>query len=452
MGLGNLLFDLLFFAVRGTIIFIIAKLLIWHWKWHFKEVAYILFAALIIALGSITPQFGVHIFIAQGFVTTSIGLLLFFYFFVIAFRPVKQSIALAIEVLFAQFMAMFFLPYLLLLFFPSLAYLSEPWRALFRLSMYIPAAAIAFVCEKISVITHETYRKKESRFLVLDLIAAGVVIASFLYNQINEHSKLINITVAVVVCTYLIIYIMTRMIKASREQHRKEEEQRNLQNYIDEMEQQQIGIRKFRHDYQNILLSLDNYIEAGDLEGLQKYYSETIKGATEIIYRDDFALTNINKIKVREIKSILTSKIMMAQNLGINVKTTFEANEELTDFSVDSVALVRMLGILLDNAIEAIEELILSGEGGDLYVGIFKWKGGVTFIIENTCSSACPPLGKIWEMGYSTKSEGRGLGLANLSELVSAYPNITLGTVVKDGKFRQELLIEEVDQKRNYIF
>lgn len=51
-----------------------------------------------------------------------------------------------------------------------------------------------------------------------------------------------------------------------------------------------------------------------------------------------------------------------------------------SDLSVDPVILIRILGILLDNAIEELESL----KEGKLLVGIFITNGDLMFIIQNT--------------------------------------------------------------------
>ena len=243
------------------------------------------------------------------------------------------------------------------------------------------------------------------------------------------------------VFVYILLFaslIHTRFLNLKYEQQRKEAEHQALTHYMDELERQQIAMRKFKHDYQNILLSMREFIQSKDLAGLEAYYSSKIEPASKVITEGTFALDGLDKIKVPEIKSILAAKLMLAQNIGIDIHTTFEANENIDHISIDSVALVRMLGILLDNAVEALTEL---GKGM-LFVACLKWEPGVTFIVRNTCRLDLPPLHQQWEPGFSTKGGNRGLGLANLSELINAYPNVSLKTSIKEGVFSQELLIE----------
>ena len=247
----------------------------------------------------------------------------------------------------------------------------------------------------------------------------------------NFSLDIFSIVVFTVFCLYVVL------TNSRRERLRVEDERRTLIYYTGELERQQTAMRKFKHDYQNILLSLDSYIDAGDLDGLKQYYSSTVKAASGVITNGNFALEGLRRIKPQEIKSILATKLMMAQNMDIN--TIFEADQDIEYIPLDSTALVRKLGIILDNAIEALTEL----GSGELRVGCFKGESGVTFIVQNNCNLCMPPLHTLMQPGFSTKGKGRGLGLPNLTELVNSYPNVMLKTKVDDGSFTQRLSIDE---------
>ena len=242
--------------------------------------------------------------------------------------------------------------------------------------------------------------------------------------------------------TFTIVYVVlggalfhTRQINKKHEQQRKEDERQSLMRYMDELEQQQNAMRKFKHDYQNILLSLYSFIEEGDMAGLRQYYSTMAQSMSDIITKDEFVLESLSKIKVQEIKSIFAVKLMVAQNIGIT--TAFEASEEIDHIPIDTIAVVRMLGIILDNAIEELAEM----STGKLSTACFKSEDALTFVVENTCRPDTPKLHTLKQPGFSTKGEKRGMGLNNLAELAALYPNVTLSTSVEAGTFTQMITI-----------
>ena len=231
------------------------------------------------------------------------------------------------------------------------------------------------------------------------------------------------------------LYTYVSLMKARHRRLQRENEQKSLQFYTDELERQQIAVQKFKHDYQNILLSMQAFIEESDWEGLEHYFSTKIEATSKTIAKDCFALQDLHKIKVREIKGILAAKLVLAQNMGLAV--SFEADGDVENIPLDSVALVRMLGIILDNAIDALAEL----GHGKLLVGCFKEDENLLIIIQNTCRSDILAPHQLERQGFSTKGEGRGFGLSNLFEIAKSFPNVLLETRIVENNFIQKLTI-----------
>jgi len=223
-------------------------------------------------------------------------------------------------------------------------------------------------------------------------------------------------------------------IKVKITMRQKEAEQAILQDYMHYTENHPTAMRKLVHDYQNILLPVYGFVQTEDWAGLKEYMPK-IKEASAIIAKGEFALEGLCKINVREVRVLLAAKLTQAQNLGIS--TAFEAHEEIDHINADSVALIRMLGIVLDNAIEELDAL----GTGELLVACYKVGDGVTFVVQNTCRAGIPPLHELERPGFSHKGRGRGLGLSNLAELVAGCDNIALQTDIEGGNFTQKLCI-----------
>ena len=228
-------------------------------------------------------------------------------------------------------------------------------------------------------------------------------------------------------------FICVKMLEEKHQTHRDEFE--FFQYYMDEIEKQYADMRKFKHDYQNILLSLSEYINDEDLSGLKDYFHNKVEVASNKMMTHDFMLENLSKIKVKEVKSILVSKLAMGLEKGVIIN--FEAKEDVNIIPMDTVVLVRMLGIILDNALEELTEL----REGKLLVGVWNEANGVTFVIQNTCRRDIPKLHKLEEPGFSTKGERRGIGLNNLMELVEKEPNVLLHTSIANDQFVQKISI-----------
>jgi len=229
--------------------------------------------------------------------------------------------------------------------------------------------------------------------------------------------------------------IVRKYLHDQKKAQQNSAEREQLLHRIDELMHQYTAMRKFKHDQCNIFSSMDIFAADENWSGMKQYYNDKIKPAFAVITKGDFALESLTKINVQEVKSIITIKLSMAQNLGIN--TTFEADAVIDDIPIDSIALVRMLGIILDNAIEELSTL----KTGTLLVACFKNNGSTNFIVQNTCGPNTPSLRTLRQPGFSTKGKGRGLGLDTLFELTDSFPNLTVLTSIKDGIFTQKLMI-----------
>ena len=127
-----------------------------------------------------------------------------------------------------------------------------------------------------------------------------------------------------------------------------------------------------------------------------------------------------------------------AQELGIDV--FIDIMEDIKRIDMDIVDLCRIVGILIDNAIEAA----LISTNRSLKVALVNKNSSTIIAIINSCPDNTPPIYKLFQKGFSTKGQNRGLGLSNLKELISHYNNISLDTIIENGEFIQNLEIEHL--------
>ena len=128
----------------------------------------------------------------------------------------------------------------------------------------------------------------------------------------------------------------------------------DLQEYTRNLEVMCNNLRLFKHDCINILTSMSGYIENGDMEELKTYFEGKILPTRNLIAQGDYKLNQLSNIGILEIKSLLSAKMIYAHETGIDV--TIDIPDFAAEFSMDTVDLARILGIFLDNAIEAALE------------------------------------------------------------------------------------------------
>ena len=219
----------------------------------------------------------------------------------------------------------------------------------------------------------------------------------------------------------------------------KQKAMQDLQDYTRNLEAMYNGLRSFKHDYVNILLSLSGYIEEGDLDRLKDFFESKIFPTKNLITGGDYKLNQLSNIGVLEIKSLLSAKMIYAHESGIDI--TIDIPDKVESFLIDTVDLARILGIFLDNAMEAT----LETEQPQIGLNILQNKTSVSIIISNRFPDNGVMLHKLKQKGFSTKNGHQGIGLWNAQKIISSYDNVLLETTMKRDYFTQH--IELTDRK-----
>lgn len=263
------------------------------------------------------------------------------------------------------------------------------------------------------------------------------LLASPAETQFDTLIKMFVITlVFVVTLGGISIYIFSNNQKLAFATREKVIEQRAMQLYIDEISKQNEEINQFRHDYLNILSSLESYLEEGDLQALTVYYQQTIQPTRTLFLENASKLSALQKIDHPAIRGIFMTKLLLAQEKGISVHLEM-TGKIIFPKHVFDLNLIRILGILLDNAIEEVDAL---GKG-ELAVAFFQEKDALLILIQNTVRNPVEPLYQLKKQGFSTKGKGRGYGLSTVDELMSQTSTLLLETTISQHLFVQKLTL-----------
>lgn len=285
-------------------------------------------------------------------------------------------------------------------------------------------------------------RKYSMFLLLLTLLTITFFYINILISNIEGYSKEIIQLNSYIFLIYIIFFVsilglfLSAIVKEVKVQA-KQEEYRQLRNYSENLEEVYEELQQFRHDYINILASISEYIRVGDIDQLREYFNEKVLPASQHIRLNKYKLAALKNIKVKEVKGTLVSKLVRAQDAGIDI--SIEAVDPIEQIDMDSISLCRCLGIILDNAIEETQHK----ENSKIAIAFVKREKSILILVVNTISGKIPKLYKLFEKGFSTKGEKRGLGLSNLKELTSIYDNVTLETKIEGRQFFQVIEIFE---------
>lgn len=242
----------------------------------------------------------------------------------------------------------------------------------------------------------------------------------------------------ILVCDFLIILNCSSIIvniRSKKDLKREEERIENLEIRNQNLKENFDDIRAFRHDFSNIIQSMGGYIKTNDMAGLNNMYEsiieevEQIKGAQQL---------NYEIVNNPAVYNLLNSKYKVASDLEI--KMDINVLNNISMLNIKDLELCRILGILLDNAIEA------SKGADEKFVSLtFKYdpvNNRDLVIVKNTYSNKDVDINKIYDNGYTTKkqSKNHGLGLWEVMKIVKRYKNLQIYTA-KNKCFMQQLEI-----------
>lgn len=200
------------------------------------------------------------------------------------------------------------------------------------------------------------------------------------------------------------------------------------------VEQYNDSVSAFKHDFDNIITTIGGYIKTNDMEGLKKYYSELEKDCQKV---NTLRVLGSDIVKNNGIRNLLIKKYDVADSKDVKIDFTFLM--DVSKINMKSYQFSRILGILLDNAIEA------SSECDKKIVNLIFREDTVyrrqLVTIENTYNDKNVDTKKIFNKGVSGKSNHTGLGLWEVNKLVSKNSNVKLLTSKNGDFFVQQLEI-----------
>ncbi|MCI8745997.1 MAG: sensor histidine kinase [Lachnospiraceae bacterium] len=207
--------------------------------------------------------------------------------------------------------------------------------------------------------------------------------------------------------------------------------------YIEKMEQIQEELRRFRHDFRNMTAGMYLQVKEGDMDAVQSFIQEMTEDFDRQAGDQIRLLNQLANVHMVEIKGLLLEKLARMQKEEIHCELEVLRPFERT--RMRSTDLCRCLGILMDNAVDEVR----GKENAKIHLMISSQDGCTTFRIKNTMYHGVD-FQKLGTAGYTTKGEGRGIGLESYQRILGRYDFVFPFTAIQDGCFVQELKIQEV--------
>lgn len=194
------------------------------------------------------------------------------------------------------------------------------------------------------------------------------------------------------------------------------------------------NVRCFKHDFDNIVTTIGGYVKTNDMDGLEKYYSQLQEDCGKV---NNLYILNPDIINNPGIYNLLTAKYNEAEEKDIKISLTFLL--DLNTINMKIYEFARILGILLDNAIEASSEC--DNKVMNIIFRNDSKNSRNLVIIENTYKDKNVNLESIFNKGISSKENHTGLGLWEIRKILNKNNNVNLHTDTNSEYFVQQLEI-----------
>jgi len=249
---------------------------------------------------------------------------------------------------------------------------------------------------------------------------------------IQASTILIFTVVLIVAYSQLIFFIHT--IAMQNEAQEKVAYNKQLNGYLTSVQQQYTELRKFKHDFQNIMLAMKPLVDDSDSVELKGYYQSILKEQSEMSLVSRGNISQISAVDSDLIRGLIIQKFFIAKSERINFH--LELNQAHYHFSKDVLIVVRILGILIDNAFEYVKNI----SDKEVTCAITQSEKTIEITIDNPIKESLN-LKNIFQSGYSTKESHSGFGLANVRRLISETDNLYLETKVLHDHLMMTLII-----------
>lgn len=212
-------------------------------------------------------------------------------------------------------------------------------------------------------------------------------------------------TIAITIC---LVLMLTRNLLAAA---RKEQIVMMQEMHIEHLKEMVRVIKTQRHDFIDHLQTVYGLMKLGDVEQAQNHIAN--------FCRDVEISGEALRIAVPEVTALLMVKAGIAASR--NISFHIDVGCDLSGLKIRPLDIVAVLGNMLNNAIEAVEELEMADKQVELR--IFEEPYYIIFQTRNKGFIPEDLQGRVFEPGFTTKTgtSNSGLGLAAIRDLVGKY-------------------------------
>ena len=254
-----------------------------------------------------------------------------------------------------------------------------------------------------------------------------IIIATFLMLMVAIISTMAvymnwNYIIVLSINTFLIFVFVFISIKFANAQSKYNEINNKYETSITSLREYEAMIDKYRiynHENKNELQTLRNLISKKNTKAL-KYIDSILDNK---IKDNEKIMHKTSKIPEGGLRATIYSKLCTMDEIGIKYSLDIAKDirtVDLINMKEDIVLnICKILGVFLDNAIEAVKDLKTKHIGIEIYL----MDGDLCVDITNNYEGKLD-MNKIGSSKYTTKGGNHGYGLSLVNQIISDYPGV----------------------------
>lgn len=282
------------------------------------------------------------------------------------------------------------------------------------------------------------YKLSSNMKIIMVSVLTLATITVFFYSLISNYRQNNNIFAYLLLIGTLMImlFYLIRQKMDNENMFKKYDDLLTImKNYESDIEEQ----RTINHESKNELLTIRSKLSEENDKELCSYV-DSIIGDKKSVKSAKFS--KFKYLPSNGLKGFFYYKFIEAEKKGIKVSLNISKlveNSYLGDMKTkDFKDLTRIIGVYLDNAIEAAS----TSKDKKLGIEIYEVKGIIQIIISNTYDNAIEK-DKVGNERYSTKGKNRGHGLLLVKRILNENNRITSETKITDSLYIQTIKINE---------
>ncbi len=265
--------------------------------------------------------------------------------------------------------------------------------------------------------------KKEKNKSMDSLIYSIIMIIVMIVATMETYMKLPFNVILIINMIIAVVFIII-VIKSSKNKNEYNKINSKYQTSIYSLKEYEIMIDKFSmltHENKNEFQTIRNMIKTGESkETVVKYIDRLIDNK---IKDNDKIMKKASKIPEGGLKATIYSKLCAMEKLKIKYKLRISRDVHTTDLiDLDenlTLKICKILGVFLDNAIDAVENLDMKQISIEMYV-FDEW---LCIDITNNFKGMID-LNKISDLKYTTKGSGHGYGLPLVKQILDEEKSV----------------------------